>query len=384
MHLSDWLERVDLGEEIQEVYLHSFLFKLAVNLIAIFLPLYVLELGFGPVTVFTFFFAYYATYVFFSWPSAFVASRIGYKHTSLLASPVILGFYLLLRTVDHSWLTLHLVGLLGGIGFNLYWAGMNPEMAESSHSEERDAETGLFFSMPTLGSMLSPFVGGLILAVYDFNLLLLTAAVLVGASFLPFLFSREHREGMAVSPRLFYSWSHVYDFLTYVGKGVNSIGKKVLWPLYLAVVIKGSVSIGGAGSLLALGGAVTSIVLGKYVDDDNRGRVIVVAAFLTAASFLLMSQATSSLHAFELSLWNGLSYTALSIPIYSRAMDNAEREDYVEYFAFRETGLAVGRLATLAALFAVFTVLPSSIHYLAGFGFVAAGVMTVGYTARRL
>jgi len=100
MHVTDWMQRVDLGKEIQEVYLHTFLFKLGIKLVAIFIPFYILELGFSLQTVFLFFLAYYGVYLVASWTNAYICSRLGYKHTMLLASPFILLFYLGLRTVE--------------------------------------------------------------------------------------------------------------------------------------------------------------------------------------------------------------------------------------------------------------------------------------------
>lgn len=383
MHITEWMERVDLGREIQEVYLHSFLFKLAVGLVSIFLPLYILRLGFPVETVFKFFLVYYAVYVLASWPNAMVSSKLGYKHTSLLASPIILVFYLLLRNMNPACgAPVYQVAVVGGLGFNLYWAGMNPEVAESSHSEDRERETGYFFSMPTLASMISPAVGGLILAAYSFDTLFVSAAGLIALSFAPFLLSREHHEGMEIDPKTFFSRSHLDDFMTYMLKGVSSMGKKVFWPLYLAVVIQESASIGGAGSLLALGGALTSISLGKITDDGNRDKVIWAGVVLTAVSYLLMSQVSSAGFAFAVSLLNGLSYTAISLPVYSRAMDRAEEEDYIEYFAFRETALSIGRVITLLGFLGLFMLYPG--NYLPGFVLLAAAVFFIGFFGSRI
>ncbi|MFB6203512.1 MAG: MFS transporter [Candidatus Nanohaloarchaea archaeon] len=380
MHISEWMERIDLGKEIQEVYIHSFMFKLAVNLVTIFLPLYVLELGYSVRSVFLFFLVYYGAYVVASFPNAKVASRLGYKHASLASSPVILLFYLMLRA-DLTGTMLYGVAVVGGYGFNLYWSGMNPEVARSTHGDDREEETGYFFSMPTMASMLSPAVGGLVLSLYGFPLLFLVAAVLIGGSFVPFLFSGEHHEGNEMDPTAFFHRAHLSDFMTFAGKGINSIGKKVLWPLYLALVIQSSTSIGGAGSLLALGGAVASITLGKVTGEDNRGRVITSAVAVTAVSYLFMSQVTSPGPALAVSFINGLGRTGMSLPIYSRAQEKAEEEDYVEYFAFREFALSAGRVVALAAFLIVFTAEPSS--FTAGFAGIAASLSLIAYFGKR-
>lgn len=381
MHISEWMERVDLKAEMQEVYLHSFLFKLAINLVAIFLPLYILEMGYEPRVVFIFFAVYYGVYLFASFPGAWVASKLGYKHTSLASSPFILLFYLLLRS-NPGELVLYAIGLLGGLSFNLYWMGMNPEIAESSHDGDREKETGFFFSMPTLASMISPVVGGLILAVYSFDVLFMVAAGIIGLSFTPFLFSREHKEGMDVNPGTFFTKAYFNDFMTYTFKGAQSMVKKVLWPLYLAIIIGGSVNIGSAGSILAFGSALASIGLGQITDDSNRDKVILSGVAVTALTFLLMSQVTSPMTAFIVSFINGLGRTAISLPIYSRAVDRAEESDPVEYFAFREIGLSTGRTFSLIAFLFIFLYLPNT--FLLGFVYASLSLLFVGYFSRKI
>lgn len=381
MHVSTWMERVDLGVEIQEVYLHSFLFKLAINLVSIFLPLYILDMGYGTSVVFTFFAIYYGVYLFASFPGAWVATKLGYKHTSLTASPFILIFYMLLRSNPGEPL-LYMTAILGGLSFNLYWMGMNPEIAESSHDGDREKETGYFFSMPTLAAMLAPTVGGLILSLYSFDLLFLAATGLIGLSFTPFLFSDEHKEGMDMNPKSFLSMEYFDDFMTYTFKGAQSMVKKVLWPLYLALVIQGSVNIGGAGSLLALGSAIASISLGKFTDDSNRNEVILSGVAVTSLTFIAMSFVATPLVSFIVSFFNGLGRTAISLPVYSRAMDRAEEEDYVEYFAFREMGLSTGRTLSLISFMLIFMYLPN--QFLLGFTYAAISLLFVGYFSRKI
>lgn len=377
------MERVDLQKEIQEVYLHSFLFKLAINLVAVFLPLYILSQGYSIAQVMVFFTVYYLAYIVFSVPNAEVSSKLGYKHTSLLASPLVLLFYLLLRYSDSLGIPLVWIAAVGGYGFNLYWMGMNPEVAASSHAEERSKETGYFFSMPTLAAAISPFLGGLIVAAMDFDVLFTLASALVGMSFLPFLLSSEHREGMETDYRDIFNMAHLADFGTYTVKGVASIGKKVLWPLYLAVIIQQATTIGGAGSLLAIGGAAASILSGKYTRPSNRKYMIGFGTLIAAASYILMAFVTNTFTALAVSALNGLSYTVASVPIYSKALDHAEKEDHLEYFAMREIALAIGRIATLTIL--TFLITPIGLNsFTAGFIFIAVSLSSLAYFGNKL
>jgi MFS family permease len=379
-----FLNNLDLRVEIQEVYLHSFLFKLAQKLVGIFIPLYLLETGYSPFHVILFFLIYYSTYIFISIPNANIVSQLGYKTSALVSSPVILAYYFFLRNLQVSIPELAALGFLGGIGYNLYWTGMNSEVARSSHEEKRNEEAGKYSAVLRLPAVISPLIGGLILASLTFKSLFLFTIILIGLSFTPFILSREHHDGMDLKIIEFWRQTEKTDFLTFAFKGMNSIGKKVLWPLYLALVIQGSLSIGGAGSILALGGSVTSFMIGKVTNEENRSKIILTGALLASTSYIIMSQVTTPLAAIAVSGFNGLTYMAAGIPIYSEAMDHSSKEDIIEYFAFREISLAAGRITALLALLGLLYLLPEAIALTGGFIFIAATVLITGLVGSRM
>lgn len=383
MQLFDWTHHIDLKEEVQEIYLHRFLFKLALATVTIFLPLYLYELGYTIPGILKFFMVYYGLFIVLSWPAAHVAARIGYKHTSFISSPFILGFYLVLRSLDTVSPMVYAAAILGGIGFITYWIGMNSEMARSSHGDRREEETGYFFSMPLIASIISPFLGGLIIATYGFSVLFLFAVLLIMLSYTPFLLSREHSSGMDVSPGAIFNRDHFTDFFVFAARGANGMGKKVLWPLYLAVVVTGALNIGGAGSIMAFGGAIVSVFTGKHVTPDNRGRVLLTGAVLMAASWVVMVFVTTPLQAFAISFANGLVYNITALPLYTEVLEHAEHEDIIEYFAFREIGLCTGRVIILTVFLAVFTVVGTR-PFLVSFLCVTAAALGMGILGNRL
>lgn len=382
MHFSDWMQRVDLTQEIQEVYIHSFLFKLAESLVAIFIPFYIIQNGFAPIEVFMFYGIYYLTHMIGTVPFGVLATKIGYKHTSLLSSIFILAFYITIRSAEtHP--VLYFSAFLGGLGLTIYWMGMNPEVAKSSDDGKTEEETGLFFSMPSIASIIAPFTGGLILAYFTSGVLFLIAAFLMFVSFLPFLLTSEHKDGIEMDLKDLLNRDILKDLLTYFAEGSHTIGRKILWPLYLATVIGGSVNIGTAGTLLAMGSAFTSIFVGKITHERNKARVIMIGALISAVTMILMSQVTTNVSAFVISALHGLSYTAVRLPIYSTTIKRAEEKDLMEYFSVREIALSLGRLTTLGVTVMLFQAYPDD-FYILGFSVVALGTLMAGYFGGRI
>lgn len=366
---------LDLKEEMQEVYVHRFLFQMSKKLVSIFIPLYLLELGYSPLIVITFYAIYFGVSMLSTVPNGFIVSKIGYKHTSLLASPLILLFYLNLRSLT-GLESIIPAAVLGGIGLNTYWMGMNPEVARSSHEGSEDKESGLFFSMSNLASIFSPGIGALVLFFYDFQILFGITAAIMAVSFIPFLLTREHSDGMDVNFREFLRDVDYNDFIVFTLRGVTFLGRMTLWPLYLALILQNSAQIGGAGILVAAGGALSSFLVGRYANKDHEAQVVQIGALVSAISFIGMYFITGPLLAFLLSAINGISVTAHGIPIYARTMNHSGRTDLIEFFAVRELFFSSSRLSTLA-IFAMLMIFKSN-EFAFAFGFLLLAVSCLG------
>lgn len=348
MHFPD-LRRFSLQKEVNEIFLHNFIKSLGLSLVSIFIPMYLLDANFTVLQVGLFFFAYYVADLVVTIPCYHLSGKIGYKRISLLSAPFLVGYYILIRTFTDP-VPLYLTTVVGATGKSLYWAGMNAETAMSTHDGKRDSEVGVFFSMPTLASIASPVIGGIILATFGYNSLFITTGALVGLSFVPLFLSERHSEGMDTELSSYFSRDFLEDFLTYFFNGTESIGKKLLWPLFLVLIIEGSVELGMAGSLKSLGAAFTSIAIGRIANDDNRPRIIASGVLIAVVMFFALYTVTDPLTATLLSFVFGLSRTAVTMSAFEKALENAEKEDYLEYFAFRGTALNLGRLAMLSLI----------------------------------
>jgi len=371
----------DIHSEIQEVYLHTLLFKLAEGLVAIFIPFYILELGFTIPTIFMFFLLYYGMNIVAPYPLGKITTRIGYKHISLISSIFILAFYLILRSAENT-PTLYTAAIIGGLGFNMYWAGMNPEVAKSEDDGEEEEETGLFFSMPAIASIFSPLLGGVILYFANFSTLFLTATSLMFISFTPFAYTEEHTEGMNLSINTLLSRDMLTDIATYLFEGAHSVAEKIIWPIYLATVIGGSLNIGGAGTMIALGGAITSIAAGKHINKDNKPKTVLIGSILAGITLVMMSQVTTNITAFIVSMLHGLTYTLVNLPIFSTAVQRAEQKnDVVEYFVLRQIMFGIGKTLVILTTLAIYLNFQEN-FYIYSFTAIAILLVGTGYFAK--
>lgn len=372
-----------LGDEISEIYLHRFMYKLSKSFVAIFIPLYVLEAGFDPLAVIVFYLAYFVFCLIGAVPGSVMSSKLGYKKTSFAASPLVLAYYYVLRNMSGGYLELFLAAALGGLGVTIYWMGMNPEVSRSSHREKDDKEAGLFYSIPSLSSVVAPLIGAGIIASSGFELLFTVTIVTIVLSFFPLALTPEHHDGMNLKLKEFLSDYQWNDFVVFLVTGSAMVGQVVIWPLFLATVIESS-EIGGSGALLALGGAITSIVAGYLSDNIGRKRVITFGALTGAGTFIGMTAVSTPLTAFIVSAGNGFFMKFVNIPIFGTAMEHSEDSDLIEYYFIRELGLNLGRSLSLALLGVMLVYLPASQALKLGFVLMAFLVLTAAPLGRKM
>ncbi len=371
-------------EEIKEVYVHRFLFVLAFTLISVFLPIYVFNKTNSLTTVMVFFAVYSGTGLLTSLPVAKLAATVGYKKTALVSSPFTLVFYNLMRTLESSNPMIYLFAVIGGISFNMYWIGMNAEISKSSNKEERNKETGAIFLIPILASIASPYIGGWISEVYGFNTLFLTVIILIGASFIPFIFSFEHFEKNDYTLNSFFKKEKIVEFKTFFLQGFTFAGYFELWPLYVGYLVSGSMVLGIVGSLREIGGAIISVYLGKKMFKTNRYKFLNNGVILYILTALAITFTQTPMIVFIISFLNGVSMRNIEIPIFAGILGKAKEGERLGYFAFREFAIAGGRVTLFVILAILFHLLDPLAGFRTGFIIISVAVLCLRFTSKKV
>lgn len=385
MRYLDWSHSLNLEKEINEIYIHRFLFTLAITSISLFIPLYLYELDYSLLQISLFYLVYLGVAAVTAVPFGYLTAKLGYKKTAILSSPLLITFYIALRELTEITPTVYGIALLGGIGMNMYWMAMNAEMTSTSDDEKRGTETGIFFSMPELAAVISPFLGGAIIALQGFNMLYTYAAFTVLASYFPFIYSKERHSGMETSIAQIYNRKHLTDFATFFFQGTIHLGRMMIWPLYLAIIITGAMDIGAIGSLMALGSAIMSITSGKLVDKIETNKIVMIGGLIFSITWLVMSQVTTTQQALIIAFLNGLLSFTINLPVFTKVMENAEKEDILQYLALREIGLATGRV-TLILLLIILALQTTSnqLFFVTAFTFIAINTLLTAKISQKL
>lgn len=241
-----------------------------------------------------------------------------------------------------------------GLGKAFHWIALHSEFALDSQKDGRGSSSGKMLGLPRLARSIAPLIGGAIMSWYGFPLLVTLTVIVFMLSSLPLFASGDHRDPMDYSFRDFLSKRYLKLGSIFALRGVSIVPAVFLFPLFV-YYIGGSIDAGGVSALKGVGSMLFALFLGKASDRFDRKKMILVGLAVSSVLFFSRIFVTQSLQAFTISLIDGMAFMVFYVPLYSSLADMAEDEDVLEFYAFRELMLGVGKLIALvpALYFAV-------------------------------
>lgn len=367
-------------KEIDQIYAYEFLQKFGMGLIGIFIPIYIFSETGSVEWTFLYLIGYSMIFLLVSVPVSYIISRIGFKH-SLIASYIFyLPAFITLRVFTLSTKLIAGVSLLVGLAKAFHWISLHSEFAVDSDSDGRGGATGKMLGLPRLARSIAPLLGGAVLAWYGFPVLVSITILVFMLSSLPLLASKDHRDPLDYGFRDFLNRKHLKLGSMFVFRGMTITPSVFLFPLFI-YIIAGSIDAGGVSSLKGIGSMLFALVLGKASDSLERKHLIIIGLLASAVLFFARAFVTESIQAFAISIAAGLMFMVYYIPLYSDLADMAEDEDILEFYAFREFTLGIGKVLVL--LPALYFALNSSLLTGLKISFGIAGLacfLLLGYT----
>ncbi|MFB6292378.1 MAG: MFS transporter [Candidatus Nanohaloarchaea archaeon] len=331
---------------IDQIYAYEMLQKFAFGLIGIFIPIYIASQGSPLQWVFLFLLVDTVTFMVAAIPVSYFIANIGFKHSLVVSYLFYLPAFIALQKFG---LTLELVAFSAfflGIGKALHWIALHAEFAVDSEEDTRGKASGRLLGLPRISRAIAPFLGGLIMTLYGFNLLISVSVFFMLMSAIPLLASRDHRDPLEYSLRSLVNRKHAVFGSLFVLRGVTIAAGAYLFPLFVFYVVGGTVNAGGAKSLASLGSVAFALLIGRVTDSIEKKHMILVGTIASGILFALRVYVTEPVEAFLVSFVAGLMFMVYYVPLYSTMADWAEDEDVLEFYAFREVFLCIGRIAT--------------------------------------
>lgn len=370
-----------LGREANQFFASVAIRKLALGMILIFEPIYIyLYFGGSLSCTLLFFGAIYISYGLLVVYGGKLMSRIGLKRAILFSQVFFFGYYLTLFFIQESFLLLPLAVIFKTIGLTIYFPAFHTDFVRFSQKKRRGREVGGLNVARFLPLIVSPAIGGLILAQFGYPVLFLSVLVLLFGSVIPLFLSRERHE--IYSDNYEKAWQRIFKkenrrtTLAFATRGSELGINSCLWPLFMYSLALEYSSMGEITSGALVISLMFAVYIGKVVDSGDRDKLLRLGSLFTSLAWIIRYFVVAPLDIFLGHTFYQISKNSANIPYRTILYEKAEtkKDEADEFIIYRAIvhNVSKGLLLLGAAGLFMFT---SKINLM----FLVGAVVAIGF-----
>jgi len=328
---------------------------LAESLIGLFVPIYLYQLGYSIQAILGFYVLVSLFFALLAYSGARLIPFLGIKKAFLWSTPFLIIFYLGLQYLEfYPWLFYLLPLFLTG-RMILYNYSYHLNYLLHSESKYRGRELSFIATISVVLHFLAPLVGG-ILASRSFSLLYPVGAVILLLGMIPLFLTREKYERITFNPVGL--WKHIFQkkgyILSFSGYAVESAVGRILWPLFLFLLVGGLVRTGLLSTLSMGFSLAVFYFVGNLTDSYNRVKLLRLGTIFYFFGWVARFFADTAVRVFFIDSYKNLTEKALYIPVAARSYDLAQQQNYYQFIVAREIVFNLARVIILPLLMLFF------------------------------
>lgn len=271
--------------ELSELYISMTLKSLALSLVAIFIPVYLYELGFSVLHILLYFASYFVMRTVLDLVAGFLTARFGPRHILSYSYVVLLVFLGLLITMPvYDW-PLELLAFAQAMFNSLFFVSYHVDFSKIHSVEKGGSELSWMNILVRLAATAGPFIGGLLATVYSISASLALAIFLVMFAILPLMSAETVKRRQPLDLKQFQVRKNIRTIISYAGMTISRQVSLIIWPLYIAVFIFTDDIYAKVGLVTSVSIAVSLIVArlyGKLIDKRSGGKLLNASSWLGA------------------------------------------------------------------------------------------------------
>lgn len=347
-----------LTPEVKELYSSTLILNFAFAMVAIFEPvfLYVLYIKNHSLNetlqlILWFYLVIYLIYFALLPLGAKFARRFGYEHSIALSTVAVSLFYLCLFGATNWFWLIWPAAIFDALWRTFYWPAYHSDFARFSAKGEQGRQISNLVALECLVYIVGPIIGGFILETYGFGALFIVVIVLLLASNIPILITREKFTPVPFS--YFEAYQRLFRrenrrrFLANVGFGEELIAL-VIWPVFIYVVVNDFLGLGFLSAMSLLVTTIIFLFIGRAVDKKDRRLVLKIGTIFYFLSWLVRLIARGVFGVFIVDVHSRVAKQATSIPITASIYQKAQNGSVMTTITFFEMSLIVGKIMVIA------------------------------------
>ncbi|WEL23792.1 hypothetical protein [Candidatus Nanohalovita haloferacivicina] len=339
-----------LDKEINDIYLYEVLRTFGMDLIGLFIPIYIISQGFGFEYALGFLMIEQLTGIVLSLPVSHIIARIGFKHSLALSYIFLLPALLLIRSTPLTLTVIAGSSIIYGIGKTLHSVSIDSEFAVDSHSKKRDSESSKMLGLPNISRILAPVTGGVILNQLGFSFLVSTSIAFFLLSAVVLFRSEDHRDPLDYDIKDVVKQNYAKTFPVFFFRGILNSAAVTAFALFTFFFIGSEIDAGAVAAIDNIGLLAVALISGKLSQRFGRAKIITAGLLSSSAIHFLRTIVSTPAQALAVSGIGGVVFMMYEVPLFSDFADVAEDEDVLEFYTVKRIIFKAGQITTIGLI----------------------------------
>jgi len=346
-----------LKNKYNDLVIADSLRQMAMSLIALFVPIYLLKLGFSFFAVALLELLMLIGIMIFHFIVVNFIKTWGVKQILVTSYLLNAGFYFFLYNSNtileqiSDWLFLFLIGIFNLSSIALYWIAHHVYFITTIKTKQSGTKTGIIMAFPVMFGIIGPLFGGFLITRFNFQLVFLISFILlIAASFSLFFSNNIKIPKPHLKLKKIIDSKHLAKNVIYILQGFGFGVMGFVWPLFMFFSAITLVGIGLVHLLSATTHSIFCYASGRYTDKHGNRRIAQIGVIGHGITLIGRSFITTVIGA---SIWQSLAgiFAGLNFVPLESAFYRYAKHDVYNHTLNRELYLQLGRITVFIILF---------------------------------
>ncbi len=344
LHSDFWLYELS-------VWLHTF----SRALIAVFIPIFILQIGYSIEEVIIYYLLYNIIDVPFNFIARWFIKKIGARWVTIIGSFFSLAFFASLYALGpNEWGLLLLIALFAAIYDTFYWVSHIYLFMKCSKNDKNISKDASFqLITKRIASVVAPALGAAVIIFFDRQALIVASMIFLILSTLP-LFKLKKIEDKPKKKsksfdKFFKKWDVSKDYLAAGFWSMHCAVENIIWPLFIFLSLASIEAV----AVIPIIVSVTTIIFIYFtggVSKRKRRSLIIIGSAVIALMWLMRIMIDVNIFYYISVLLVGLFAIFISIPLYSSIYEKGERMDALATSTYRNAVHMIFKVIIFAIL----------------------------------
>lgn len=362
----------DIYSEHAALYLTNTLRVLAINLVGVFLPIYIFINSSDYLVFHTdktingviwallyMLLRSLGVMVFSYFLSNLIFSKIHLNRSIALSLLVQIAEILLWLLARNNMYLMLIAGLLAGLKVTLYWIPYHIYFVKKFRGGRYGKNTGKRYLFEKIVTGIAPVIGGFMIANYGFEAVFLTSILLLLSAGMPILLTVhewKHRDHNVSSIIKNFVRVKKYKLMSlgYFGEGMDIAIFTIGWPILLYIGLSNFVKIGTLTSITTVISAFTALAAGRALDKHGSKIIHGIGVFFNSIFHIPRAFVSTPLGLYIIDIVDRLNGPLFSLPNMTLSYEKAKRsKNSSDFIIYRELMIHFSVMIVCGALILV-------------------------------